>query len=406
MFQRKQTHSSVLRPQVPGAEGEAEKSVQEHQEGMEGGAVKSGLVPEPKQSKEIVEGVQAGAADAQAKAGDTVAEAALPKVAVQAPYKEDSHAVAGGDSQVGARGVPLEKNKPENLLPDDPKDLAAQLAEEQRDLEKGKEKIESLVKEQLERDLLARLEKVQVEREIQEKLARKEELERMEKERIKEEVQARLDKERLEREKQELLAKQELEKEQAEQARVEEKAKREKAMLEKEAEEKLKQELLKAGNEILERAAKEKHAEEAQAQAAQAEPARDDGKAGKGEPEAGREDGNALKKGGRDLKENVAGEQDPGEGAEDKPVRDEAHPQGSHEKARDQGGTDLRRRRRALGAGEAAGPSKEAGGVPRLEPLLALGGAGLHAALEEQLLAGAMVHSRQIKQLSKEEAEK
>lgn len=362
--------------------------------------MKSGLAPEPKQSKEIVGGVQGVAADAKAKAGDTVAEVVLPNVVVQAPYKEDGHDVAKGESQVGARGVPVEKNKHDNLLPEDPKGLAAQLAEEQRDLEKGKEKIESLVKEQLERDLLARLEKVQVEREIQEKLARKVELERMEKERIKQEVQARLDKERLEREKQELLAQQELEKEQAEQARVEEKAKREKAALEKEAEEKLKQEILKASKEILERASKEKQAEAAQAIPAQAqvEPGpREDRKAGKAAQEAGREDGNALKKGGRDLKENVAGEQDPGEGAEDQPVKDEAHPRGSQEKARDQGETDLRRRRRALGPGE------EAGGVPRLEPLLALGGAGLHAALEEQLLAGAVVHSRQIKQLSEEE---
>lgn len=353
--------------------------------------MKSGLAQEPKQSKEIVGGVQGGAADAQAKAGDTVVEVALPKVAIQAPYKEDGHGVAGGDSQLGAKEVPLE-NKVENLMPEDPKDLAAQLAEEQKELEKGKEKLESLVKEQLERDLMARLEKVQVEKEIQEKLARKEELERMEQERIKQEVQARLDKERLEREKQELLAKQELEKEQAEQE------KRSKVAAEKEAEEKLKQELLKAG--------KEKQAEEAEARPAQVEPAREDRQAGKGAQEAEREDGNALKKGGRDLKENVASEQDPGEGAADEPVKDEAPPQGFHEKARDQGETDLRRRRRALGPGEAAGPPAETGGLPPLEPLLALGGAGLHAALEEQLLAGAMVHSRQIKQVSKEEAEK
>lgn len=383
---------------------------------MEGEAVKPGLAAEPKQAKEVVGGVQGGAAGGQAKPGDAGAEIALPKVAVQAPYKEDVHVVAGGDSQsqLGARGVPLGK-KPDDLLPKEPKDLAAQLAEEQRDLEKGKEKIESLVKEQLDRDVLARLEKEQVEREIQEKLARKEELERMEKQRIKEEVQARMDKERLEREKQDLLAKQELEKERAERERLEreiqarlekEKAEREKAALEKEAEEKLKKELLKAGNEVLEKAAKEKLAEAAQEMPAQVEPAREDRKAGKGAQEAGREDGNALKKGGRDLKENVAGEQDPREGAEDGPVKEEARPQGSREKARDQGDTDLRRRRRALGPGEAAGPPEETGGVPRLEPLLALGGSSLHAALEEQLLAGAMVHSRQIKQLSKEEAEK
>lgn len=411
--QHKEIHKQ---PAGAGAEGEAEKGVQEHQEVMEGEAVKPGLAAEPKQAKEVVGGVQGAGADGQAKPEDAGAEVVLPKVAVQAPYKEDVHVVAGGDSQsqLGARGVPLGK-KPDDLLPEKPKDPAAQLAEEQRDLEKGKEKIENLVKEQLDRDVLARLEKEQVEREIQEKLARMEELERMEKQRIKEEVQARLDKERLEREKQDLLAKQELEKARAERERLEremqarlekEKAEREKAALEKEAEEKLKKELLKAGNEVLEKAAKEKQAEAAQEMPAQVEPAREDRKAGKGAQEAGREDGNALKKGGRDLKENVAGEQDPREGAEDGPVKEEAHPQGSREKARDQGETDLRRRRRALGPEEAAGPPEETGGVPRLEPLLALGGSSLHAALEEQLLAGAMVHSRQIKQLSKEEAEK
>lgn len=384
---------------------------------VEGGAVKPGLAAEPKQAREIAGGVQGGAADGQAKPGDTGGEFVLPKVAVQAPYKEDVHVVAGGDSQsqLGARGVPLGKKKPDDPLPKEPKDLAAQLAEEQRDLEKGKEKIESLVKEQLDRDVQARLEKEQVEREIQEKLARKEELERMEKERIKEEVQARLDKERLEKEKQDLLAKQELEKKRAERERLErevqasvekEKAKREKAALEKEAQEKLKMEILKAGNEILEKAGKKKQAEAAEEMPAQVELAREDRKAGNGAHEAGREDGNALKKGGRDLKENVASEQDPREGAEDGLVKDEAHPQGSREKARDQGETDLRRRRRALGTEEAAGPPEETGGLPRLEPLLALGGSSLHAALEEQLLAGAMVHSRQIKQLSKEEAEK
>ncbi|XP_075890717.1 putative sodium-coupled neutral amino acid transporter 10 isoform X4 [Nelusetta ayraudi] len=408
--QHKEIHKQ---PAGAGAEGEAEKGVQEV---MEGEAVKPGLAAEPKQAKEVVGGVQVGAAGGDAKPGDAGAEIALPKVAVQAPYKEDVHVVAGGDSQsqLGARGVPLGK-KPDDLLPKELKDLAAQRAQEQRDLEKGKEKIESLVKEQLDRDVLARLEKEQVEREIQEKLARKEELERMEKQRIKEEVQARMDKERLEREKQDLLAKQELEKERAERERLEreiqarlekEKAEREKAALEKEAEEKLKKELLKAGNEVLEKAAKEKQAEAAQEMPAQVEPAKEDRKAGKGAQEAGRGDGNALKKGGRDLKENVAGERDPREGAEDGPVKEEARPQGSREKARDQGDTDLRRRRRALGPGEAAGPPEETGGVPRLEPLLALGGSSLHAALEEQLLAGAMVHSRQIKQISKEEAEK
>lgn len=38
-----------------------------------------------------------------------------------------------------------------------------------------------------------------------------------------------------------------------------------------------------------------------------------------------------------------------------------------------------------------------------LEPLLELGGSDLHKALGEQLLAEAMVHSRQIKQASEAE---
>lgn len=410
-----------MQPKGAGAEGEAEKSVQEHVEVMEGGAVKPGQASDPKQPKENV-----GAADRPPKAGDMGADVGLPKVAGQAPYKEDSHVVAGGDlqSQLGARGVPLGKKRLDDQQPEPPKAVAAQPAEE-GDQDKGKEKIENLVKEQLDRDVQARLEKEQVEREIREKVARKQELERLEKERIKEEVQARLDKERLEREKKELLARQELEKERAEKERIEreveaklekerlekerlekERAAKEKVAQEKAAEEKLQQENHKADNEILEKAAKEKNGEAAQERLAQIELAKEDGNAGKAAQEAEKEDGKALKKGGRDLKENVAVEADPREGVEDRPVKAEAHPQGSHEKGRDQGDTDLRRRRRALGPGEAGGPPEENGGVPGLEPLLALGGSNLHAALEEQLLAGAMVHSRQIKQVSKDEGKK
>lgn len=405
-----------LQPKGAGAEGEAEKSVQEHVEVIEGGAVKPGQASDPKQPKENVGALQGGAADNPAKAGDTGADIGLPKAAAQAPYKEDSRVVAGGDSQsqLGARGVPLGKKRLDDQQPEPPKAVAAQPAEE-GDQDKGKEKIENLVKEQLDRDVEARLEKEQVEREIREKVARKQELERLEKERIKEEVQARLDKERLEREKKELLARQELEKERAEKERIErevqaklekERAAKEKVAQEKAAEEKLQQENHKADNKILQKAAKEKNGEAAQERLAQMELAKEDGNAGKAAQEAEREDGKALKKGGRDLKENVAVQADPREGVEDRPVKAEAHPQGSREKGRDQGDTDLRRRRRALGPGEAGGPPEENGGVPGLEPLLALGGSNLHAALEEQLLAGAMVHSRQIKQVSKDEGKK
>lgn len=396
---------------------------------MEGGAAKSkeaGLAADPKQPKEIAGAgaLQGGVADLhpvaqnQARAGGMGAEIGPPKAVVQAPYKEDDHVVAGGDSfkqsELGARGVPLGKKRLDDRQPEIRNDQAAQLAGEERNLDKGKEKIENLIKEQMEKEVQARLEKEQVEREIKEKMARKLELERMEKDRIEQEVQARLEKERLERERQELLVRQKLEKERAEkervvrevQARVEkerlERERREKLAQEKAEEERIQQVIHKADNE----GRKEKNAEEAQERLAQLERAVEDRNAGKAAQEAEREEGKALKKGGRDLKEKVATQEDPREGVEDGAVKAESHPQGSHEKGRDQGEMDLRRRRRALGPGEAEGPPEETRGVPGLEPLLALGGSNLHAALEEQLLAGAMVHSRQIKQASEDERAK
>lgn len=419
------------------AEGEGEKGVQEHLEVMEGGAAKSkesGLALDPKQPKAIdgAGGVQGGGehhaeVQNQAQAGGMGAEVGPPKAAVQAPYKEDGHGVAGGDSvkqnELGARGVPLGKKSLDDRQPVKPaNEQAAQLAAEEQHLDLGKEEIENLIKQQTEREVQARLEKEQVEREIEEKMARKLELEKMEKERIRQEVEIRLQKEQLEREKQEMLARQQLEKERAEKERVErevqarvekerllrlEKERLERERIEKLAQEKAREDRLhqihKEGNEILEKARKEKNAEEAQERLAQLEPAAEDRHAEKAAQEAERGDGEALKKGGRDLKEKVAAQEDPREGVEDGAVKAQAHPQGSHEKARDQGEMDLRRRRRALGPEEAGGPPEETGGLPGLEPLLALGGSNLHAALEEQLLAGAMVHSRQIKQASEDE---
>uniref|UniRef100_A0A8D0A1A0 Solute carrier family 38 member 10 n=1 Tax=Sander lucioperca TaxID=283035 RepID=A0A8D0A1A0_SANLU len=344
-------------------------------------------------------------------------------VAKQAAYKEDGHVALGGESnkqsELGAKGVPLGKKRPEDRQPVPKNDQAAQLKDEERSLDKEKEKTENLKKDQ------ARLEKEQLEGEKKEKMAEEQEVE---KERIEKEVKARLEKERLERERKEMLAKeQELEKERVEketmekevQARVEkeqlERERREKLAreqelekerLEKAAEERLHQEMQKAHNEILERAKKEKQAEEARERLAQLERVVEERKAAQG---AEREDGEALKKGGRDLKEDVAAQADSREGVEDGAVKAGAQPQGSHEKFRDQGEMDLRRRRRELGPGEAGGPPEEPGvprGMPRLEPLLELGGSDLHAALEEQLLAGAMVHTRQIKQASEDEGTK
>uniref|UniRef100_A0A8C4H5W6 Solute carrier family 38 member 10 n=1 Tax=Dicentrarchus labrax TaxID=13489 RepID=A0A8C4H5W6_DICLA len=305
----------------------------------------------------------------------------------------------------------------------------------ERGLDKEKEKYENLKKELIEKEVQARLEKEQLEREIKEKMAREQELERVERERIEKEVQARLEKERLERERQEKLAKQqELENDRAEKERIEkevqarvekerlererkeklareqelekERAVKQKLAQEKAAEARLQQEIQQADNEILDRVRKEKNAEEARERLAQLEGAAEAAKAIKPAPGGEREDIEALKKGGRDLKEKVAVEVDPREGVQDGAVKAEARPQGSHEKIRDQGEMDLRRRRRALGPREAGEPPEKTGvprGVPRLEPLLELGGSDLHAALEEQLLAGAVVHSRQIKQASEDE---
>ncbi|XP_070707522.1 solute carrier family 38 member 10 [Pempheris klunzingeri] len=437
-------HKEIHQKQPAGAaEGDAEKGIQEHVEVMEGGAAKpkeSGLASDMKQPEVVAGAPQGGVAEPhaiaqnQAQAGEKAAENGAPKIAVQAAYKEDEPNAPGGEahkqSELGARGVPLGKKRPDDRQPAPENNQVAQLKGEERNLDKEKEKIENLKKELIEKEVQARLEKEQLEREIKEKMAREQELEK-ERERIEKEVQARLEKEHLERERKEKLAKeQELEKERIEkevQARVEkerlererreklaqelekERVVKEKLALEKAAEERLQQEIQKADNEILEKAKKEKKAEEARERLAQLErdgEARNAGKAAQGGQS---EDGEALKKGGRDLKEKVAAQADPREDVEDGAVKAKAHPQGSHEKARDQGEMDLRRRRRAVGAREAGGPPEEAGaprGVPGLEPLLELGGSDLHAALEEQLLAGAMVHSRQIKQVSEDEGAK
>ncbi|XP_039990858.1 putative sodium-coupled neutral amino acid transporter 10 isoform X1 [Xiphias gladius] len=412
-------HKEIHQKQPAGAaEGEAEKGIPEHLEVMEGGKHKdSGLALDLKQPKEAAgaedRAPQGGVvgphavAQNQAQAGHKVAEAGAPKGAVPAAYKEDFPVAPGGDShkqnELGARGVPLGKKTTNDHQPVPQNDQVAQLKDEEGTLDKEKEKIGNDKKQQIEKEVQARLEKEQFEREVKEKMARERELEeeRVARERIEKEVQARLEKERLERERNEKLAEeQELEKDRAEE---------DKLAQQKAADERLQQEIKKADNEILERVRKEKEAEEAQERLAQLERVIEAQKAEKAAQGAEREDGQALKKGGRDLKEKVAAQADPGEGAEDGAVKAKAHPQGSHEKVRDQGEMDLRRRRRAVGPKEAGGPPEETGvsrGMPGLEPLLELGGSDLHAALEEQLLAGAMVHSRQIKQASEDEGAK
>ncbi|MBN3307622.1 S38AA protein, partial [Amia calva] len=116
-----------------------------------------------------------------------------------------------------------------------------------------------------------------------------------------------------------------------------------------------------------------------------------------------------MKNGGRDLKEDTQLKQEPAAKKEAQmderqlPKKEEGLDMRQQQEwvpkenpPRDLGGMDLKRRRREV----------DAVGVPGLEPLLELGGSDLHAALEGQLLGGALVHTRQIKQAPEPERER
>ncbi|XP_061666926.1 putative sodium-coupled neutral amino acid transporter 10 [Syngnathoides biaculeatus] len=378
------------------------------QEEAEGGAAKprdSGLALDVQQAKDPAGGGAPQVAVAEPRAAvqnavqaeDKGAEAA--KLAAPAPFEENNLVESHQESELGARGVPLIRKIPEGHQPVAQNEHTAQVRDKEHKLDDEKAKLEEAQAklEQLEREMKEKVElekkraqRERLEKELEREAKEKEKLageqERLEREKIEKEVQARVEKERLERERREKLEK--------------DKALKEKLAQEKAAEEKRQEEIEKADNALVER--KEKEAQERLAQLERARVAQNAGNPAQGAP---REDGQALKKGGRDLKEKVAAQADPGEDAGDGPVKAQARPQGSHENARDERETDLRRRRRALGRSEDAGPP-EGPGVPRavrgLEPLLELGGPDLHVALEENLLAGAMVHSRQIKQTSED----
>ncbi|XP_051925587.1 putative sodium-coupled neutral amino acid transporter 10 isoform X1 [Hippocampus zosterae] len=368
--------------------------LQEHEEEADGGAVK----PRDSDAEQPEEPAAAGAPQvagvepraappnsAQA-AEDKPQEVAL--VALAAPHKENNPGESHQQSELGARGVPLKRNLPAIHSPAaNNEHVEDKLDDEKQKLESAArakmEQLEGEKKEKAAAEERERLEKEQLEREAKEKLAR--EQERLEREKIEKEVQARVEKERLEREKREKLEK--------------EKALKEKLAQEKAIKDRRQQDIEKADKALLEK--KEKEAQERSAQFEPAKEAQNAGNAAQGAP---REDGEALKKGGRDLKEKVAARGDPGEDGRDGPVKAAARPRGSREN--DEGELDLKRRRRALGRGQDA-PAPQGPGLPQavrgLEPLLELGGPDLHVALEEKLLAGAMVHSRQIKQTSEDE---
>ncbi|XP_028991191.1 putative sodium-coupled neutral amino acid transporter 10 isoform X2 [Betta splendens] len=380
--QHKEIHQK--QPAGAAAEGGVEKGVPELVEGVDDGANKDPGLPsdlnQPKEGSEaraLLGGVVEPQAQNQVQARDKTPEANVAVNKDDAPPAAESHK----QNELGARGVPLGKKEPQN-----------EQVDKESHVNEGKDK------KQTERNVQLRLEKEQLEKEVKEKN------EEIDKEKIKKEVQAKLEKERLERERQEKLSKElELEKERMKkevQARVE------KGQLERrEALEKNQQEIQHIDDEIQARAREEAEIEEARERLAQLEGVKNAREAAQG---AEKEDDGALKKGGRDLKEKVAAQADPRVGVEDGAVKARPHPQGSQEKVRDQGGMDLKRKRRALGPGAAEGPPEVTGGsrgVHGLEPLLELGGSDLHAALEGQLLAGAMVHSRQIKQASEDQEE-
>ncbi|XP_056626821.1 putative sodium-coupled neutral amino acid transporter 10 isoform X1 [Triplophysa dalaica] len=245
------------------------------------------------------------------------------------------HDAAPVDRELGARGVPLRQRDP-----DQPRVNPDALAEEEERVQ------QKLVQLEAEKE---RIEK-----------------ERLEQGRIEKEVQARVDRERKERERREQLAReQELELVRQEKERLE----RERLEAERQ-----KQEREKTEKEIMERAEKEKRVLEHQERLDQLQQVIDAKKAAE-KNDASKEEHppEPKKNGGRDLKENVVPQ------AEDK-VKVE-------KRSREDGGMDLRRRRREV--------NSQGGG---LDPLLDLGGSDLHAALEGRLMAGVQVHTRQLKQ--------
>uniref|UniRef100_A0A673W7K8 Solute carrier family 38 member 10 n=1 Tax=Salmo trutta TaxID=8032 RepID=A0A673W7K8_SALTR len=285
----------------------------------------------------------------------------VPKQAIVAGAAVVAGAVfeAPKERELGARGVPLGQKVAEGVKvePDQPKHRKEQPPPAKAEDGPGKGSVEAVDKDK------ERMEK-----------------ETLEEERINREVQARVDKERLERERRGKLAReQEMEKGQVKKERAEkerlgkERAERERADKEKAERERIQWEKEKTEREVMERAERGGTGEELAV-------------AGPGPVEPGVGELGAVKKSGRDLKERAAVQSD---------SRDfvEAQPQVIHEKARDQGDMDLRRRRRALGVGGAGGAGESREG--ELEPFLDMGGSDLHAAL-----GGALVHTRQIKQTS------
>ncbi|XP_016344823.1 putative sodium-coupled neutral amino acid transporter 10 isoform X2 [Sinocyclocheilus anshuiensis] len=383
--------------------GELGNIVQKGFEGMEGAvkpkvaAVAPDQFQQPQGETKHVAAAVAGPEDPEAKEAEVVVS--LPNNAlevvqdggVKVPKKEELELnnQAGHDGalppDVGARGVPLRPREPEpaKINPDALADEEERVRQKLAHLEAEKERIEKekLEKERIEKEVQARVEKERKERERREELAREQELERvrqqkeqLEKDRLEAESlkleREKMDKEIMERaEKEKRLL--EL-KEQLDQLQQVIDARQGKGSLEDES---LKRKREKTDKEIMEHAEKEKRILEQKEQLDKLQQVIDAKKDGDA-PKAGEALPMPKQKGGRDLKENIIPPEEEKKG---------------EKRSREDGGVDLKRRRRAV--------DPEGGGDADLDLLRDTGGLDLHADLKGQLLAGSLVHTRQLKQM-------
>ncbi|XP_016122758.1 putative sodium-coupled neutral amino acid transporter 10 [Sinocyclocheilus grahami] len=309
---------------------------------------------------------------------------------VKVPKEEELKNKAGHEGalppEVGARGVPLRPREPElpKINPDTLAEEEERVRQKLAQLEAEKERIEKekLEKERIEKEVQARVEKERKERERREELAREQELERvrqqkeqLEKERLEAErsklEREKMDKEIMERaEKEKRLLEQKERLDQLQQVIDARHVQQGKGSLEDES---LKREREKTDKEIMERAEKEKRILKQKVQLEKLQQVID---AKKDDNEHKAEVLQMPKqKGGRDLKENIIPPEEEKKG---------------EKRSREDGGVDLKRRRRAV--------NPEGGGDADLDLLRDTGGLDLHADLKGQLLAGSLVHTRQLKQ--------
>uniref|UniRef100_A0A9J8BF28 Solute carrier family 38 member 10 n=1 Tax=Cyprinus carpio carpio TaxID=630221 RepID=A0A9J8BF28_CYPCA len=310
---------------------------------------------------------------------------------VKVPKKEELELnnQAGHDGalppEVGARGVPLRprETEPAKINPDALAEEEERVRQKLAQLEAEKDRIqkEKLEKERIEKEVQARVEKERKERERKEELAREQELEhvrqqkeQLEKERLEAE-RLKLEREKMDKEIMEHAEKEERlleQKERLDQLQQVIDARQGKGSLEDES---LKRERDKTDKEIMERAEKEKRILEQKEQLDKLQQVIETKKDGDA-PKAGEVLPMPKQKGGRDLKENIVSpEEEKKEG----------------KRSRDNGGLDLKRRRRSV--------DPEGGGGADLDLLRDVGGLDLHADLKGQLLAGSLIHTRQLKQM-------